>query len=252
MYLCNNKGYLSKFGNNTYTYDTYGNRKSKVSGGVTTSYSYTRGNFLASVGSSTYTYDMRGARVKKIANGVTTTYYLDGDKILGEDRSDGKKLRYFYDIDGLCGVRYNKTNYIYVRNAFGDVVMIVKDKKPVAKYFYDAHGNCQMETYNDTDGIGDLNPFRWRSHYYDAESGLYYANGSYYDPETGTHIDASEVSEIVDNAFVCFGLDRNGIMCNNVVVYMPNPYTIATILQMSADPTYDPDANKPWYNGYND
>ena len=48
---------------------------------------------------------MRGARVQKKANGVTTTYYLDGDKILGEDRSDGTKLRYFYDIDGLCGIK---------------------------------------------------------------------------------------------------------------------------------------------------
>ena len=47
-----------------------------------------------------------------------------------------------------------------------------------------------------------------------------------------------------DNAFTCFALDRNGIMCNNILVYLPDSNTIATTLQMSADPTYDPDANK--------
>ena len=199
---------------------------------------------MSGVGNNTYTYDMRGARVKKVSGGVTTTYYLDGNKILGEDRSDGTKLRYFYDIDGLCGIKVGDNRYYKcIRNAFGDVVLIVSGKDPVVRYSYDAWGNCKVYKYDNSE-IGDLNPFRWRSHYYDAESGLYYANGSYYDPETGTHIDASEVSEIADNAFTCFALDRNGIMCNNILVYLPDSNTIATALQMSADPTYDPDANK--------
>ena len=32
--------------------------------------------------------------------------------------------------------------------------------------------------------IGNLNPIRWKSLYYDVESGLYYIDGRYYSPET--------------------------------------------------------------------
>mgnify|MGYP006956030408 CR=1 FL=1 len=52
-------------------------------------------------------------RTKKTANGKTTQYYLDGAKILGEDRPNGMKLRHFYNKDGLTGFRYCvKINYI--------------------------------------------------------------------------------------------------------------------------------------------
>lgn len=38
--------------------------------------------------------------------------------------------------------------------------------------------------------IGNINPFRYRSYYYDLESELYYLNSRYYDPETGRFINA--------------------------------------------------------------
>ena len=140
---------------------------------------------------------------------------------MGEDRRDSSgnvtKLRYFYDIDGLCGIRYNGTNYIVVRNAHGDVVMLLNGRNVVAQYYYDAWGNCEVIQYNDTENIGNINPFRWKGHYYDVESGLYYANGSYYDPEVGLHVDAVSISSILNNAFEVFGLDINGIMCDNIL-----------------------------------
>ena len=170
---------------------------------------------------------------------------------MGEDRRDSSgnvtKLRYFYDIDGLCGIRYNGTNYVVVRNAHGDVVMLLNGRNVVAQYYYDAWGNCEVIQYNDTENIGNINPFRWKGHYYDVESGLYYANGSYYDPEVGLHVDASEISSIIDNAFEVFGLDRNGIMCDNILAYLPYVYSAFTTLELMADPEYDPDLNKPWW-----
>lgn len=234
---------LKTYGSTTFTYDGYGNVKSKGS----TTYGYTRGNFLASVGSNTYLYNAEGVRYKKVVNGATTDYYLDGNKILGEDRTDGKKLRYFYDIDGLCGIRYNGKNYVVVRNAYGDVVMLLKDRNVVAQYYYDAWGNCEVVQYSDNDDIGNINPFRWKGHYFDVESGLYYANGSYYDPEVGIHIDATSISSVVENVFEVFGLDRNGIMCYNILAYLPNVYSIFTTQELSANPDYDPDENKPWW-----
>ncbi len=42
----------------------------------------------------------------------------------------------------------------------------------------------------DIDGIGTLNPFRYRGYYYDTETGLYYLNSRYYDPRTCRFISA--------------------------------------------------------------
>lgn len=246
-YTYNALDQLASYDGATYTYDGMGNRAKRVKNGVTTNYGYTRGNLLASIGTGvSYSYNCEGVRYKKTVNGVTTIYYLDGNKILGEDRSDGKKLRYFYDIDGICGVRYNEENYEFVRNAYGDVVMIMLDKIPIVRYYYDVWGNCQVQTYGNRD-IGNINPFRWKGHYFDVESGLYYANGSYYDPEVGLHVDAVKISSVIENAFEIFGLDINGIMCDNILAYLPNAYSIFTVLELSENPLYDPDANKPWW-----
>lgn len=76
---------------------------------------------------------------------------------------------------------------------------------------------------------------------------MYYANGSYYDPEVGVHVDASSISSIINNAFEVFGLDINGIMCDNILAYLPYVYSTFTTRELSANPLYDPDANKPWW-----
>ena len=76
---------------------------------------------------------------------------------------------------------------------------------------------------------------------------MYYANGSYYDPEVGVHVDASSISSIINNAFEVFGLDINGIMCDNILAYLPYVYSAFTTLELMADPEYDPDLNKPWW-----
>ena len=43
-------------------------------------------------------------------------------------------------------------------------------------------------------GIGTLNPIRYRGYYYDTETGLYYLRARYYDPETGRFISQDDVS----------------------------------------------------------
>ncbi len=42
--------------------------------------------------------------------------------------------------------------------------------------------------------IAELNPFRYRGYYYDIETGLYYLNSRYYDPEIGRFINADDIS----------------------------------------------------------
>ena len=52
------------------------------------------------------------------------------------------------------------------------------------------------------------------------------------------------VSSLIENAFKVFGLDLNGIMCDNILAYLPCVCSIFATLKLSPDPTYDPNANK--------
>ena len=63
----------------------------------------------------------------------------------------------------------------------------------VVKYVYDAWGNHAVLDANGNDisdgnHIGNLNPFRYRSYFYDVETELYYLQTRYYDPEVGRFI----------------------------------------------------------------
>ncbi len=96
--------------------------------------------------------------------------------------------------------------------------------------------------------IVNINPFRWKSHYFDVESGLYYANGRYYDPEVGQYVDASPIEAVEENAYVNRSLDRNNILCNNVFLLVACLCGIFTIEDLSPDPTYDPLDDESWFS----
>ena len=57
-----------------------------------------------------------------------------------------------------------------------------------AWYEYDAWGN--VVSVGGNAGIANLNPIRYRGYYYDAETGFYYLNSRYYDPEICRFINA--------------------------------------------------------------
>ena len=63
----------------------------------------------------------------------------------------------------------------------------------MVKYKYKVWGNHKVfnpdGTENtDEDFIGNINPIRYRGYYYDRESGMYYLQTRYYDPEIGQFI----------------------------------------------------------------
>lgn len=57
--------------------------------------------------------------------------------------------------------------------------------------------------YNDISNINQFvaykNPFRYRSYYYDFETGLYYLNSRYYDPELGRFVNADDIDNLSPN-----------------------------------------------------
>ena len=119
---------------------------------------------------------------------MTTQYYLDGSTIVGELRGSNK-LTYVYEANGQrLAMTYNGAKYFYIYNAQGDVVELYDTSaNVVAKYAYDAWGNPVSITDgngNDVSGnpnhIANINPFRYRGYYYDAETGFYYLQSRYY------------------------------------------------------------------------
>ena len=78
-----------------------------------------------------------------------------------------------------------------------DIIGITDENfNKIVEYEYDSWGN--IITIKDNNGniitdeshIGIINPFRYRSYYYDKETKLYYLNSRYYNPEWGRFINA--------------------------------------------------------------
>ena len=71
----------------------------------------------------------------------------------------------------------------------------------VARYVYDAWGNHKVlngtgaENTSET-FIGNINPIRYRGYYYDTDTGFYYLQSRYYDPEVGRFINADDINYI--------------------------------------------------------
>ena len=157
----------------------------------------------------TYAYDAGGVRIRKGA----VSYQVDGTRILRETRPAGT-ITYEYGNGGVCGFQYDNTKYYYEKNLQGDITGIYDAGGNLkAEYAYDAWGNPVVTV--DIDGIGTLNPFRYRGYYYDTETGLYYLNSRYYDPRTCRFISADDILEFLfvigSNVFTYCG--------NNPIIY---------------------------------
>ncbi len=161
-------------------------------------------NKLLSYGDNQYEYDFNGLRNKKITSNGTYEYIRDDDKLIKETITLGtginggitggssignsvSTITYNYGLNGIIGFTLESNNttkdYYYVKNIFNDVIEIIDDNYiTYAKYSYDVFGKCNIIT--NVDDIANINPIRYRSYYYDNETGLYYLNTRYYDPET--------------------------------------------------------------------
>ena len=141
-----------------------------------------------------FTYDGLGRRTSKTKDGEIIAFTYDSDGRLIK-QSNG--LEFIYDYSGVVGVKYNNATYFYRRDAQGNIIAILDSNgEVVVRYYYDAWGNNAVtdKDGNDVeDGIGKLNPFRYRGYYYDTETGLYYLQTRYYDPELGRFISQDSI-----------------------------------------------------------
>jgi len=185
------KDKLISYNGQSITYDAVGNPTNYMGNALT----WTMGRQLASFGSNTYTYNEEGIRTSKTVNGVKTTFLLNGYNII--EQTDGTTtLHFFYDSNGeVIGFRYNGNDYFYVKNAMSDIVVVTdSNKNIVAEYRYDPWGKVLDEENLTT--IGTLNPFRYRSYYYDSDNKMYNLQSRYYDAEVGRFINCDDVNYI--------------------------------------------------------
>ena len=100
-------------------------------------------------------------------------------------------MRFLYGQNGLVGFIIDGLTYTYRKNLFGDIIGIFSGNTEMATYVYDAWGNCTIT--KNTNGLGTLNPFRYRGYYWDSNLGLYYLISRYYDPQTGRFINSDSL-----------------------------------------------------------
>ena len=63
----------------------------------------------------------------------------------------------------------------------------------VTEYTYDAWGLLLTTSGSMASTVGKYNPFRYRSYYYDTETGFYYLQSRYYDPTVGRFLNADGI-----------------------------------------------------------
>jgi len=147
---------------------------------------------------------------------IPKTELINPKKIAKVITRNATIIRFRYGDEGLVGFSLNSTDKYYTKDLFGNISGIYgADGTKYVSYEYDAWGNHTVTL--DLYGIGTVNPFRYIEYYYDTETGLYYLQSRYYDPETGRFI----------NADVQFDSGITGknlfVYCNNNPVSSINP-----------------------------
>jgi len=128
-------------------------------------------------------------------------------------------IYYIRDEEGsLIGLKYNNMIYYYIKNIQEDIIGLMDSNyNLVCSYEYDSWGSIisikdnNNNEITDTSHIGLINPYRYRSYYYDTETKLYYLNSRYYNPEWGRFINA-------DN----YVNTKQGMLSINMFVYTEN------------------------------
>ncbi len=162
-----------------------------------------------------FTYDSDCIHTSKTVGSTTTKYLLNGTQILAQ-KTGSTTLSFFYDQQGNRVGMADSSNHIYyyLYNLQGDVIALADATtgKLAATYTYDAWGKCVSVRNADGYTIGTANPFRYRGYYYDNETGFYYLNSRYYNPEVGRFLNA--------DAFVT--TDITGALSANMFAYCEN------------------------------
>ena len=176
-----------------------------------------KGRQLNKYNGVTFEYDGKGKRTKK--NDISFVYDSQGNLI-----SQSNGLEYLYDATGLLGVKYSGNTYIYRKDIQGNIIALLDSNGAVVvEYVYDAWGNHAVLDANGRDitsptHIGTLNPYRYRGYYYDTETGMYYLQTRYYDPEICRFMTIDGIEYVTEDP--TYGHNLYAYCANNPVMYV--------------------------------
>jgi len=104
------------------------------------------------------------------------------------DVTDNIHNKYYYDHNGnrVLKEEYDSSNnlvkstrYYYVKNVLGNILAVIdNNKSKVVEYSYNAWG----EVTSTGGTLAHINPFRYKSYYYDSDIKMYYCKSRYYVP----------------------------------------------------------------------
>ncbi len=157
-------------------------------------------------------------------------YYVDDSK---KQNNDGVQhiQAYTYESGSPVGMNVTTTTgsssnptvtttqYYFIKNLQGDIVAIADATGEIQyTYTYDSWGKVlstkgqgnSSPSVLDTSCPANINPFRYRGYYYDAENQLYWLQSRFYDPSTGRFLNADSL------------LDKNSLFGSNLFVYCAN------------------------------
>jgi RHS repeat-associated protein len=203
---------LTAYDGTSISYDAIGNPTHDANW----SYTWSQGRQLSSMYRASvtwnFTYDANGMRTGRSYGSTAYTYVYSGSQ-LSYMTCGNNTMKFTYGADGSpLAISYNGTIYFYVVNLQGDVVAILNSNgTQVVTYTYDAWGRLLDMTDTSGKNLGLHNPLRYRGYVYDQETGLYYLNSRYYNPQWGRFLNA--------DAFAATG---QGLLGNNMFVYCRN------------------------------
>jgi RHS repeat-associated protein len=150
-----------------------------------------------------------------ICKGGRTLASIEGNNVVYEEITIGStvdKIVYNYGDSGLVGFTLNGTEYFYIRNSQTDIIGILDSNgTQVVGYIYDTWDKLISITGTLKDTVGEKNPYRYRGYRYDIETGYYYLQSRYYNPEMGRFINADAI-----------GGNVGALLSHNIFAYCNN------------------------------
>ena len=120
-------------------------------------------------------------------------YVWEGGRLIREINPD-RTITFLYDGDEIAGFSAGGSNYYYAKDSFGVISYVYnEDGSLYASYKYDAWGSL-ITSASTLPASGDINPIRYKSYYYDADTGFYYLQSRYYDPFVGRFLNADDAA----------------------------------------------------------
>ena len=198
----------SKTMNTSYTYSNSGNYVTEVvdsiGGTHTSSYNESTGLLTSSQAPCSaavnYTYQSNNNLLTQISSyGRSVQYGYNSNKLLSTITHNGFNYNLSYDYGYLSGV------------SIGSRTLSTKDYSFLTgELYHSSYGNGNDVSTNYAH-IANINPIRYRGYYYDIETGFYYLQSRYYDPEVGRFINA--------DSYISTG---QSILGNNMFAYCNN------------------------------